>query len=202
MSASDLRWLGANQDVPMPEQLAQGVRVLHIDTRYWETPDVTAGFASSLPPDLADVVLAAAAAANPVRPGVWLCHALCRLGATKLDIGLRQIADFMRNNPDEVVTLDIEDQVSAADTAAVFRRSPLFRYIYTRADPRQPWPTLGQMISSGKRLVVFAEKHGGTPDWYANLYRYAMETPYTFASPSQFSCRPGTAAGPASVSSS
>lgn len=190
MSASDLGWLGANQDVPMPEQLAQGVRVLHIDTRYWETPEVTADFASSLPPDLADVVLAAAAAANPVRPGVWLCHALCRLGATKLETGLRQIADFMRNNPDEVVTLDIEDQVSAADTVAVFRHSPLFRYIYTPGDPSQPWPTLGQMISSGRRLVVFAENHGGTPSWFAKLYRYAMETPYTFTNPSQFSCRP------------
>jgi hypothetical protein len=190
MSASDLGWLGANQDVPMPEQLNSGVRVLHIDTRYWETPDVTASFAASLPPDLAGVVLAAAAAANPVRPGVWLCHALCRLGATKLETGLRQVADFMQNNPNEVVTLDIEDKVSAADTVAVFRRSGLSRYVYTPGDPRQPWPTLGHMINSGRRLVVFAENHGGAPGWYAPLYRYAMETPYSFASPADFSCVP------------
>lgn len=190
MSASDLGWLGADQDVPMPQQLADGVRVLHIDTRYWETPEVTASFAASLPPDLAGVVLAAAGAANPVRPGVWLCHALCRLGATKLETGLAQVADFVRSNPNEVVTLDIEDQVSAADTVAVFRRSGLARYVYTPGDPRQPWPTLGQMIDSGRRVVVFAEKHGGTPSWYANLYRYAMETPYTFTSPSAFTCVP------------
>jgi hypothetical protein len=190
MSASDLGWIGANQDVPMPDQLAGGVRVLHIDTRYWETPQVTASFASTLPPDLQGVVLAAAAAANPVRPGVWLCHALCRLGATKLLTGLRQIAEFMRDNPNEVVTLDIEDKVSAADTVAVFRQSGLSRYVYTPGDPRQPWPTLGQMIDSGRRLVVFAENHGGTPNWYAKLYRYAMETPYTFTTPSAFSCRP------------
>jgi len=95
MSASDLGWLGANQDVPMPEQLASGVRVLHMDTRYWETPEVTASLASTLPPDLAGVVLAAAAASNPVRPGLWLCHSLCRLGATKLETGLRQVADFL-----------------------------------------------------------------------------------------------------------
>jgi hypothetical protein len=121
---------------------------------------------------------------------VWLCHALCRLGATKLETGLRQVADFMRDNPNEVVTLDIEDKVSAADTVAVFKRSGLLRYVYTPGDPKQPWPTLGQMIASGRRLVVFAENHGGTPGWYAPLYRYAMETPYTFTSPSQFSCVP------------
>ncbi len=190
MSASDLGWLGANQDVPMPDQLASGVRVLHIDTRYWETPEVTASFASTLPPDLAEVVLAAAAASNPVKPGVWLCHSLCRLGATKLETGLRQVADFMRNNPNEIVTLDIEDKASPADTVAVFQRSGLARYVYTPGDPRQPWPTLGQMINSGRRVVVFAENHGGTPRWYAPLYQYAMETPYTFTSPAAFSCVP------------
>ncbi len=190
MSAADLGWLGANQDVPMPEQLDRGVRVLHIDTRYWETPEVTASFASTLPPDLAGVVLAAAAAANPVRPGVWLCHSLCRLGATKLETGLRQVADFVRSNPNEVVTLDIEDKTSAVDTVAVIRRSGLARYVYTPGDPRQPWPTLGQMLDSGRRVVVFSENHGGTPRWYAPLYRYAMETPYTFTSPSEFSCVP------------
>jgi hypothetical protein len=190
MSAADLGWLGANQDVPMPEQLASGVRVLHIDTRYWETPEVTASFASTLPPDLAGVVLAAAAAANPVKPGVWLCHSLCRLGATKLETGLRQVADFVRTNPNEIVTLDVEDQTSPADTVALFQRSGLARYVYTPGDPRQPWPTLGQMLDSGRRVVVFAENHGGTPRWYAPLYRYAMETPYTFTSPSEFSCVP------------
>jgi hypothetical protein len=188
MSATDLGWLGANQDVPMPEQLNAGVRVLHIDTRYWETPDVTASFASTLPPDLAGVVLDAAAAANPVRPGVWLCHSLCRLGATKLETGLSQVLDFLRSNPNEVVTLDIEDKVSAADTVAVIRKSGLSRYIYTPGDPTKPWPTLGQMIKSGHRLVVFAENHGGSPRWYASLYKYAMETPFTFTSPSLFSC--------------
>jgi len=188
MSAADLGWLGANQDVPMPAQLDRGVRVLHIDTRYWETPDVTASFAASLPPEEAQVALEAAAAVNPVRPGVWLCHALCRLGATKLDVGLRQVRDFLQNNPNEVLTLDIEDKVSAADTVAVIKKSGLSRYIYTPGDPNKPWPTLGHMISTGKRLVIFAENHGGSPKWFANLYKYAMETPYTFTNPTQFSC--------------
>jgi hypothetical protein len=189
MSASDLNWLGANQDVPITAQLDAGVRVLHIDTRYWETPEVTAKFAASLPPEQASVVLAAVAAANPVRPGVWLCHALCRLGATKLEVGLRQILEWVRTHPDDVLTLDIEDRASAPDTVAVFRRVGLDRYAYTPGAPDQPWPTLGELLDSGRRLVVFAERHGGTPAWFAPFYRYAMETPYTFPTSRAFSCK-------------
>jgi hypothetical protein len=37
-------------------------------------------------------------------------------------------------------------------------------------------------------VVVFAERHGGKPGWYSPLYRYAMETPFTFRNPGAFSC--------------
>ncbi|MDQ1433109.1 MAG: hypothetical protein QOF40_3711 [Actinomycetota bacterium] len=190
MSVSDLRWLGANQDVPIADQLDAGVRVLHIDTRYWETPEASAKFAASLPPPQAAVVLAAVAGANPMQPGVWLCHALCRLGATKLEVGLRQILDWVRAHPNDVVTLDVEDKTSAADTVAEFRRIGLDRYVYTPGAPKQAWPTLGQILDTGRRVVVFAERNGGKPAWYSPLYRYAMETPFTFRNPGAFSCAP------------
>jgi hypothetical protein len=191
MSVSDLGWLGANQDVPMVDQLDAGVRALHIDTRYWETPEVTAKFAASLPPQQAAVVLAAAAGVNPVRPGVWLCHALCRLGSLKFSTALRQIKGWVRDHPDDVLTLDIENRVSAKDTVAVFRKSGLLPYLYTPGDPKAPWPTLGEMLDAGKRVVVFAERQGGEAPWYGRLFDYAMETPYTFTKASEFSCRRG-----------
>jgi hypothetical protein len=58
------------------------------------------------------------------------------------------------------------------------------------ADPAKPWPTLGEMIDSGRRLVVFAEKADGPAPWYRNFYRYGMETPFSFRSPDQMSCVP------------
>ena len=45
------------------------------------------------------------------------------------------------------------------------------------------------MLDSGRRVVVFAERHGGTPAWFAPFYRYAMETPYTFPTSADFSCK-------------
>ncbi|MFD8960688.1 hypothetical protein ACFV0W_28035, partial [Streptomyces anulatus] len=57
-------------------------------------------------------------------------------------------------------------------------------------DPDAPWPTLEEMIDSGRRLVVFAEKADGPAPWYRNFYRYGMETPFAFRSPSEMTCAP------------
>lgn len=57
-------------------------------------------------------------------------------------------------------------------------------------DPAEPWPTLGDMIDSGRRLVVFAEQADGPEAWYRNFYRYGMETPFAFRSPDEMSCVP------------
>jgi hypothetical protein len=68
----------------------------------------------------------------------------------------------------------------------------LLPYVYTPADPadQQGWPTLGQMIESGQRLVVMMENHsGGTAyPWLLDAFHWVQDTPYHFARPSAFSC--------------
>jgi hypothetical protein len=45
----------------------------------------------------------------------------------------------------------------------------------------EPWPTLREMIDTGGRLVVFAERDAGDYPWYHVAYQAALqETPYTF----------------------
>ncbi len=92
----------------------------------------------------------------------------------------------------------IEDYVLPADVVAAFKRSGLDRLVYT-GPPHGPFPTLGQMVSSDQRVVVYAEHHGGGAPWYTTAYTGAMqETPYTFKSASELtalgqlaaSCRP------------
>jgi hypothetical protein len=191
MSVSDQRWISANQDVPIPAQLDSGVHALLIDTHYWETSAIAASFAATLPPEQATLVLGAIAAANPPRPGAWLCHQLCRFGATPFLTGLRQIRTFVHDHPNDVFTLVIEDAISNADTVSAFEQSGLVKYVFTpNPDPQAPWPTLRTMIKSGKRVVVFAERAHGPAPWYVNFSQYAMETPYTFSEPSQMSCVP------------
>jgi len=51
-----------------------------------------------------------------------------------------------------------------------------------------PWPTLGEMIDAGTRLVVTAETAGPPPPWLHHVWDVAFDTPYTFVSQSDFSC--------------
>ncbi|HEY0713479.1 MAG TPA: hypothetical protein VGF45_12450, partial [Polyangia bacterium] len=57
------------------------------------------------------------------RGGLFLCHTACELGNRPLADGLRDIAGFLRANPNEVLALLIEDHISPADTERVFRET-------------------------------------------------------------------------------
>ncbi|MDP3219946.1 MAG: hypothetical protein Q8S73_37950 [Deltaproteobacteria bacterium] len=121
------------------------------------------------------------------RGEAYLCHGDCRIGRRPLADGLCSVRGFLDEHPDEVVTLLVESHISAEDTAAAVAQSGLDGYVHTQA-PGAPWPTLREMIASGRRLVVFAESGGGAPDWYHALYEHSWETAYAFREPADMSC--------------
>ena len=53
-----------------------------------------------------------------------------------------------------------------------------------------PFPTLREMIDSDQRLVVFGENDPKGVPWYHPAFETIQETPYTFRTPEEFSCRP------------
>jgi hypothetical protein len=133
---------------------------------------------------------------------MYLCHTLCELGATPLSEALADLKGFLQDYPNEVVLVFIQDAITPADTAKAFERAGLVPYLYAH-DRDAPWPTLRQMIRSGKRVMVMAEeKTAGAPPWYHQGFDLVQETPYTFTSPAALeapsSCRPnrGTANSP------
>ena len=73
--------------------------------------------------------------------GVYLCHGFCEVGAIPIDLGFTEIRDFVEANPDEVVTVVIEDYVPPGDIAAAAERTGLIDFVYegprrrTMADP-------------------------------------------------------------------
>ncbi|SCF94378.1 hypothetical protein GA0115255_112152 [Streptomyces sp. Ncost-T6T-2b] len=174
-------------------QLNTGVRALQLDTYRWESPEDIAARLDS-PEFTAEqrrLITGAIDKANPPREGLWLCHGVCRAGAIELVPALEDIGDWLRAHPTEIVTLIVQDDISAEDTEEAFRTAGLDDLLHTPdADPDAPWPTLEEMIDSGRRLVVFAEKADGPAPWYRNFYRYGMETPFAFRSPSEMTCAP------------
>ena len=194
MSTTASRFIGPLQDPDITNQLDEGARALLIDTHTWERPsDIAAKLAKDpdFPPDLKARLPTLINQVNPPRPGLWLCHAVCRAGAIPLVPTLRSIGTWLSANPSEVVTLIIQDDISGAQTESAFAEAGVDGMLYTpSSDPSAPWPTLGDMVRSNRRLVAFAEVGSGPAPWYRNFYKYGMETPFAITSPAAMTCAP------------
>jgi hypothetical protein len=208
MSAASLRgWFFTYQPDGIVEQLDHGIRVLLVDSWYGRRTDrrglvVTSGrweqglaeARATVGERVVDRALRARGAAGlspqgPQRP--YLCHAMCELGSTSWLDSLRDTRAWLDAHPREVVTMFVQDEVSTEDTAAVFEEAGLLPYVYT-PEEQGAWPTLGEMVESGERLVVLMENHGGGQEypWLLPGFEWVQETPYLFKDPSQLSCAP------------
>jgi len=118
---------------------------------------------------------------------LYLCHSNCLLGSTLLADGLGEIVSFMEQNPREVLVLLFQDGITAADTATAFVTSGLAPFVHTQYEG-EPWPTLAEMIESGRKVVVSAETEGPPPSWYHHAWDLFFDTPYDFWSVAGFSC--------------
>lgn len=116
-----------------------------------------------------------------------LCHGPCALGSRPHIEVLFELRDFLRANPQEVVTIIYQDSVEPADVEADFVEAELVELTYTH--PGGAWPTLGEMVASGQRLVVTAEVGGPPPAWYHHVWDLTFDTPFTFTDIDGFSCQ-------------
>ncbi len=167
MSAGELGWNLPNQTFSIPNQLARGARVMLIDTYYGEEQ-----------PN-GQVVIVGKAEGHAQGSTLYLCHQFCQLGASELVPELAKVADFLKANPNEVLVFINQDAVHPDDFAKAVEQAGLLEFIHT--GPAGPWPTLGEMVESGKRVVMTAESDAGTVPWYHEAYDGPVrETPYTF----------------------
>lgn len=191
MSSTADRFISPLQDGDIETQLDDGARALLVDTHLWERSDQVAERLriSDFAPGMREKVTEFIDRSGPARPGLWLCHAVCRAGAVPLVDTLREIRAWLDRHPGEVVTLIVQNGISGERTASAFRKAGLRDRLFTPDDdPGTPWPTLGEMVADDKRLVVFSEGSGGPANWYRGFYRYGMETPYDFSDPGSMNC--------------
>lgn len=210
----------AEHTISIPEQLDRGARALLLDAYYGYTQSGIvrtniAGGASrqeildKFGPDAVDELdrlgaLTGALDTSGTKKDVYLCHEFCELGAVRADTVFSQIDQFLGRHPTDVVVLDVEDYVQPADLRRALEAAGLWDRVYT-LDPSQPMPTLLDLVTptdgereAPRRLIVMAERHGGTEPWLADTYKLSQETPYTFKSVADFNCAPnrGDASNP------
>ena len=154
-------WGVPNQNLGMKRQLKDGIRSLMLDTYYFDgTPH--------------------------------LCHATCDFNELAkwrepLVDGLVRVRDFLEDNPGEVVSFILEAYISEADTATVMAAAGLDTYVHEQT-LGQPWPTLQELIDSGKRLVVFTDDGAAALPWHHYVWDFAWETHFSAATFEDFSC--------------
>lgn len=187
MSAASLGWVFPHHDRAIASQLAAGYRAFLLDTHYWGSREAIRPFREQFPERHRDSLRQFLARVDPPRPGPFLCHGVCGLGATPLAEALATIARFMRQNPHEVVILSFEDYVTPGDTHEAFRASGLLPLVYM-PEENGPWPTLRQLIERNERVIVLADHDGGEPPWYLPFWTNFQDTPFNVRRPSQFSC--------------
>jgi hypothetical protein len=191
-------WYSAEQEAPIANQLADGIRGLLIDTHYADklpNGKLRTYFGSEAKINqLAKqdgVSQDAVDAALRIRDrlgfegqgerGMYLCHTFCELGATKLSSVLDDMRDFLVSHPAAVVVAINQDYVTPADFVGAVDAAGLDKYVYRGPTGKGKWLTLREMIDSNQRIVFMAENHAGAASWYHPAYKaITEETPYTF----------------------
>ena len=116
-------------------------------------------------------------------------HSVALLGTTTLESNLTEIKDFLDANPNEVVTIIFECYADFQLIETAFINTEIQGYTFEQG-LGEPWPTLQEMIDDNKRLVVLSDRNDASPGegWYHYVWDYAVETPFSNNSNSDFTC--------------
>lgn len=116
-------------------------------------------------------------------------HGSAILGTSPFEDELEKIKTFLDNNPNEVVTVILECNVSADDVEAKMIQSGLMNYVYEH-QLGTAWPTLQSMIDNNSRCVVFSDVDDASASqaWYHYMWTNMVETHFSNHDISDFSC--------------
>lgn len=170
-NTTDFSSLAANQDGLVFEQLTTGVRGLGIKV-YNTSGSITAPlFCSGAPDDL------------------YLYHGDPSLGCERFDTYLDVVKVFLENYPDEIIPITIEGSAPPNEVMQAFTNAGLEPYMHSQ-DFSQPWPTLLEMLNTGKRIVVFMDDGTDTDTfpYIHDMWNFLYDTHYNHSNPSTFDC--------------
>ncbi|MFT5860662.1 MAG: hypothetical protein ACI865_002776 [Flavobacteriaceae bacterium] len=116
-------------------------------------------------------------------------HGTGVLGTSPLVDELNKISSFLSANPNEIVTVILEANVSANDIETSINASGLNAYLYTHSLGTS-WPTLQEMIDADTRLVILSDVDdaSGSQAWYHYVWAFAVETHFSANSTADFNC--------------
>lgn len=204
MAAANDGFTGSYQTVGMLEQLADGYRGFLIDTYFGledsnglvltDRAPVSEAEREKLVADVGEAVVRSAEALREVNEltggsrDVYLCHSFCELGAVRMADEFSLIRTWLDDHEREILLFVIQDEgPTDQDIAAVLADAGLLDMVHTQKLD-EPWPTLGEMIESGRRIWISAENDPGELDWYHDAFVYVQDTPFSQPTTADFTC--------------
>ncbi|KAF8304910.1 PLC-like phosphodiesterase [Clavulina sp. PMI_390] len=199
---TDVLDLSSNQDTSITAQLNLGVRMLqsqaHLSGSTLElchtshARDMAAMNFASLSEILMDQQYDSQTFLSP-RFLIMACHGNRLRGS--LQSYLTTVKSWLDANPNEVLTLLITngDAISISEYwVPAFTNANIIQYTYvppSSTSGKTGWPTLGEMIDAGTRLVVFMDYNSDTSvaPYILPEFNYVWETPYDVTD-SSFPC--------------
>lgn len=155
--------LAANHEEDITAQLKYGIRGLSIDV-YETSSFLCSG------------------------DGLHVYHGNEIFGCQEFSKVLGEIKDFMDDNPREVIAILLEGNATISDIADEFDAAGLSESLHQQAFA-DPWPTLEEMIESGKRLFVLSDQsNAGSEPGFHYMWNYAVDTDYQAESRADFDC--------------
>lgn len=118
----------------------------------------------------------------------YLCHGACTLGSRRLAEGLCDIGTFLDEHPEEVVVLILESYIEGAELEGALREAGMLDDLHTQR-AGSPWPTLGAMVTAGRRVVILDDHADASRPWDHPVWDFAQETPFSAATPADLDCR-------------
>ncbi|MGQ8337136.1 LamG-like jellyroll fold domain-containing protein [Sunxiuqinia sp. A32] len=100
-------------------------------------------------------------------------------GSTPFIDELNKIKRNLENKPDKILTLFLDFNVNVNELWQLIDESGISPYLYEH-NPKVGWPSLKEMVDTGKRLVIFGmQEHRNTPDWLHYIWDHAVEPYYS-----------------------
>ena len=117
-----------------------------------------------------------------------LYHGVAELGFSLFEDVLNEFKTFIDENPNEVITLILEDYSTVSSLSDALSSSGIIQDLF-EYDEIYGWPTLQEMIDIDKRVVLFSDNEvQNSPSWFHFLWDHAVETHFSNESIDDFSC--------------
>ena len=112
------------------------------------------------------------------------CHGFCDLGSQPAQDLVVEIEAFLKDNPHEVLLLDLQDESNGRASEAF---SPLEPFLFDLS-ATNAWPTLWEMITSERRVLLFGDRLESDPSWLLDKDAWIYSNGWHYESPEDLGC--------------